>query len=253
MDGFWTPLGSPALVDWCEPNYVVTFYVAEFWNTLTSLFIAALGFWGALASRRLGLEARFHRAYLGLAVVGLGSAAFHGTLLRIPQALDELPMVYLGLLCCWALLYRDRVAAEGRNAGIAMLVYAVAFTGAYAWSTSAFHLFLASYAFTVAYVSLRSMHLTWVKPAPRLMSRLLLGAALGYLGTLSCCWVPEHVLLSCDHPAQALPLHGIWHIGAGLGTYWWILWAIADRRRATGSEPTLERSLLPIWGDRQSG
>lgn len=30
---FWGPID--ALVDWCEPNYAVTRYVAEFWNTLS--------------------------------------------------------------------------------------------------------------------------------------------------------------------------------------------------------------------------
>ena len=35
--GFWGP--RTASVDWCEPNYVVSHYVAEWWNTLTSVSI----------------------------------------------------------------------------------------------------------------------------------------------------------------------------------------------------------------------
>ncbi len=33
--GFWGP--RTASVDWCEPNYVHTFWIAEFWNTLSSV------------------------------------------------------------------------------------------------------------------------------------------------------------------------------------------------------------------------
>ncbi len=33
--GFWGP--RTASVDWCEPNYVWSHYVAEWWNTITSV------------------------------------------------------------------------------------------------------------------------------------------------------------------------------------------------------------------------
>ncbi len=46
MDGVWTPLGAPALVDWCEPNYLVTPWLAELWNTVSSLLIVAMGVFG---------------------------------------------------------------------------------------------------------------------------------------------------------------------------------------------------------------
>ena len=35
--GFWIEHGAPSIVDWCEPNYVVSLYVAEWWNTLSSV------------------------------------------------------------------------------------------------------------------------------------------------------------------------------------------------------------------------
>ncbi|KAG0211747.1 Alkaline ceramidase 3 [Mortierella sp. GBA30] len=88
--GYWSP--NTASVDWCENNYVVTYYIAEFWNTISSLFIIALG--------ELGLylcptkEKRFKVAFRTISIVGIGSTLFHGTLRHKMQLLDELPMIY---------------------------------------------------------------------------------------------------------------------------------------------------------------
>lgn len=73
----------------CEANYAVNRYVAEFYNTISSLFILALGVYGIAMHRAIRratgrtmlMESRFWACFASLAVVGLGSAAFHGTLL----------------------------------------------------------------------------------------------------------------------------------------------------------------------------
>jgi dihydroceramidase len=89
---FWgTP---PASVDWCEKNYQVCHFIAEFWNTVTSSFIAIFGFIGLYLTMRERIERRFQFLYLVIIVVGLGSVAFHGTLQLEYQLLDELPMLW---------------------------------------------------------------------------------------------------------------------------------------------------------------
>src|SRR5579871_6918927 len=92
--GFWGPVTSS--VDWCEANYAVTPYVAELWNTLSSLAMVAAGAAGLL-HRKLP-DARYRMAYALLALVGLGSIAFHASLRFELQMLDELPMLYVVLL-----------------------------------------------------------------------------------------------------------------------------------------------------------
>ncbi|KAF8941140.1 Alkaline ceramidase 3 [Dissophora ornata] len=88
--GYWSP--NTASVDWCENNYVVSYYIAEFWNTISSLFIVFLG--------ELGLylcptkERRFKVTFRTISIVGIGSTLFHGTLRHKMQLLDELPMIY---------------------------------------------------------------------------------------------------------------------------------------------------------------
>jgi len=87
--------GTPtASLDWCEKNYVVCNYIAEFWNTMTSLVIALLGLIGCYLTRRENIDMRFTVEYAIITVVGLGSVAFHGTLLIENQLLDELPMLW---------------------------------------------------------------------------------------------------------------------------------------------------------------
>lgn len=239
MQGLWQ--GPPANVDWCEPNYVVTPYVAEWWNTLSSLPMVALGAFGLWRWSRLPGGLRRHAwLFAGLGMVGVGSTAFHGTLLRAAQALDELPMVYLGMVAVWAVALRAAPRESGGGLAAAMGVYAVGFTVAYFTSEASFVVFVASYGALVAYAALRSMWLTWGRAGPPLLGRLLQVSSVGFLGSLAFCWIPEHVLLPCDHPLQVLPLHAIWHLAAGLGTYTWCLWVVGDRARVEGRDVRLD-------------
>jgi hypothetical protein len=98
-------------VDWCERNFEYSRYVAEMWNCLSSLPISAVALYGMVISRRHAYDNRICFAYFTVFIVGLGSAMFHGeaallraalaaisftqigTLTRLGQALDELPMI----------------------------------------------------------------------------------------------------------------------------------------------------------------
>ncbi|KAF1327904.1 Alkaline phytoceramidase, partial [Globisporangium splendens] len=95
--GFWGP--PTATIDWCEPNYQHSFYVAEFWNTLSNLLFVLLGLYGLRQSMKQGFEPRFHVQFIGVIVTGLGSAMFHGTLQSVHQQCDETPMVWAMLVC----------------------------------------------------------------------------------------------------------------------------------------------------------
>jgi hypothetical protein len=51
IDGYWGKRTST--IDWCEENYEVTNYVAEFWNTLSNLVIILLPLYGIYWSLKL--------------------------------------------------------------------------------------------------------------------------------------------------------------------------------------------------------
>lgn len=102
-DGFW---GKPASsVDWCEPNYVHSHYIAETFNTFTSLVIAAsgAGVFVQAYKNQAGMDYLLLAAVLVL--VGLGSFAFHCALQPEFQMLDEVPMLWGAIV--WAYTVTD--------------------------------------------------------------------------------------------------------------------------------------------------
>ena len=153
--GFWSGLGDPSSVDWCEPNYVVTPYVAEWVNTLSSLPMTLMGLYGVWMTlrHRPHVSRRFLACYAGLALVGAGSMAFHATLLRLPQAADELPMVYAILVATWVMLHRRTDPGKGKPSALFFLAYAVGFTAAYFTSAAYFHIFLATFSVLATFVA----------------------------------------------------------------------------------------------------
>ncbi len=98
--GYW---GAPtSSIDWCEQNYRHSFYVAEMFNTVSSLAMVLAGALGMYLHRRLAL--RFLLAFASVLVVGLGSIAFHATLRFEHQVLDEVPMLYAVILMVYILV-----------------------------------------------------------------------------------------------------------------------------------------------------
>ncbi|KAL5033229.1 hypothetical protein BDV3_000239 [Batrachochytrium dendrobatidis] len=88
--------GAPSSsVDWCEMNYEVTTFIAEYFNTISSFAMAVVGMLGVVLHP--WAEMRFHMAFQTTVAVGLGSVAFHCTLGKFSQALDEVPMLYSAL------------------------------------------------------------------------------------------------------------------------------------------------------------
>lgn len=87
-------------VDWCESNYEISIYIAEFWNTLTGVFLIFSGVlfyinneeWIYIESKK---GEQFFRICGLLIVVGIGTILFHSTLYYPFQLMDELPMLVL--------------------------------------------------------------------------------------------------------------------------------------------------------------
>ena len=110
-DGFWNNV--TATIDWCEHNYEVTYYIAEFWNTLSNLVMILLPVYSIYWSYKQK-KSRKYKSYrmsnsvlacsVGIIFVGMGSWMFHMTLLYSMQLFDELPMIYSFSLIFYAQL-----------------------------------------------------------------------------------------------------------------------------------------------------
>ena len=91
-DGHWGPI--TATLDWCEENYIVSNYIAEWCNSMSNasyLVLALIGMWSCY---QVKAEPRLYACFGAIAFIGFGSFAFHSTLTYTMQLSDELPMIY---------------------------------------------------------------------------------------------------------------------------------------------------------------
>jgi len=120
VTGFW---GKPtSTLDWCEQNYEVTTYIAEFWNTISNVLMISFPLYGIywslkqrsryaklfskskdlneaidVASKNKNIfivPSSFIYSLVGMMMIGIGSWLFHMTLQYSAQLLDELPMIW---------------------------------------------------------------------------------------------------------------------------------------------------------------
>ncbi|KAJ2516704.1 hypothetical protein H4217_004416 [Coemansia sp. RSA 1939] len=95
--GFWGDV--TASMDWCEENYEWTPYIAEFFNSWSSIAMVILG--EACARMNPTGNPAFTLLGRSITVVGIGSWLFHATLKYSMQMTDELPMLWSMSIACY--------------------------------------------------------------------------------------------------------------------------------------------------------
>ena len=247
--GFW---GIPtSSIDWCEQNYAVTPYVCELFNTVSSLAMVIAGTLGVL---RRGLVAEVRIAFGLLILVGLGSIAFHGTLLFQLQMLDELPMLYLVTWLVWLLVETGPGRRLGRWFPLALVVYVLAATAGATLARGgtqflAFHLGFGALEFfclgRVTFLALRPENGPVRRRFVSGLAAYAAGLALWFVDLRACDWV------SVSLPAHGIPnpkLHAWWHVLVSIGFFLLLGVVSFDRRRRRGPRPG-----APPRGDGRGG
>lgn len=128
-EGFWS---QTATIDWCEPNYVLSHYIAEFWNSISNLALIIPQLVAFISlSKDNNVELVFRAGFLSLILVGIGSMCFHITLSRPMQMFDETSMILI-VLHGFYLLYIIRSPGVNRRLlATSLTCYGFAFLALY--------------------------------------------------------------------------------------------------------------------------
>jgi dihydroceramidase len=249
--GFWGP--RTATVDWCETNYEHVHYIAELFNSASSLAMVIVGVLG-IALHRGVLERRFTLAFALVSVVGLGSIAFHATMRFEHQMMDELPMLYLASVIAYILIENRPQRRFGAWLPLALAVYAAVATALTAGMRGKlqFYLFHASFV-TLELFALVGTYLIHRRSQDAMGRRIFRFGMSSYLIAIIA-WRSDTVFCSTLNqtlPAMGLPnpqLHAWWHVLVSIGFYTLLLVIAHHRLRTLGKAPQLRfvAGFIPI-------
>jgi len=222
--GYWGDTTST--LDWCESNYEVNWYIAEFWNTITNLSMILPPLWGIKRELQRGLEIRFVIGFIALLSVGVGSTMFHMTLKYSMQLLDEIPMVWSSCVFIYLQHMVDSKKGETSWKMVGMLLaYAVSFTVIYlTWSYPIIHETM--YGILVVYMIYQAVGILRTQYNSSSFKLFIIATLMYGTGFLlwnlenEFCGIVRSVRSGLPSPLAPLTqLHGWWHLLAGYATY----------------------------------
>eukprot|EP00040_Diaphanoeca_grandis_P026947 m.152104 g.152104 ORF g.152104 m.152104 type:complete len:290 (-) comp30791_c0_seq2:351-1220(-) len=247
--GFWGEVTSS--VDWCEPNYAWSSFIAEFWNSLSSFGMVAVGLAGIYLHRQV-LETRFLLAFFFVSVLGLGSVSFHASLKHTTQMFDELPMLYAVMTVLFILLENKEEPVFGRWLAPVLVVHSLLTSCATLFASGSMQFVLFHISFGSAeFFSLYRIYLIYTKyrdsdsaASPDIVQLFRRGMGSYAVGIfvwqfdLLNCWV-----VAVWWPARTgLPnpqFHAWWHMFVSFGFYYLITLSAYDRLITLKGRPTL--------------
>lgn len=248
-DGIWGHQTST--LNWCEEDYNITAYCAEFVNSLTNLTFILLGIRGIRDCLRYKHPGIFVVAFVGYMVVGFGSLAFHTTLKYSMQLADELPMIYATCIIGYATFSYARGRTFSLVVGVSLFSLALFITVVYyVTKDPVFH--QVSYAALTSAIVFRAMYIMEYKLRPALQTRspdkaaaimtnmwklcfsgvalFLVGFSIWNIDNIYCVHLRSWREILLLPWAVVLEGHGWWHLFTGLGAYYFIMWQVWLRR-----------------------
>ena len=249
--GFWGPPTST--IDWCEANYEVTILVAEFWNTISNLMFIIPPLAAAYHFRNK-LDGVYQLSLLYMAFTGLGSCAFHGTLLYSMQLWDELSMVWSGLFILYLIIRIFKGDDESVRYIVPLIVYGIGTCTVYLSSNTPV---IFQIAYGVIHFSIVILAYQLKKSYPmdmRLYWGTVLMSSAGFLLwniDNNMCPSLEQVRASLRSSSASVlvpvtQFHALWHCLAGYGAFCMVLYVIQARLFSLHKVFTL--SLAPLSG-----
>ena len=255
--GYW---GHPtSTLDWCEANYEVSYFIAEFWNTISNLSMIIPPIYGIIQCYQFGLELVFTLNYALLLLTGIGSWMFHMTLLYEMQLLDELPMVWGASYMLYTLYMTDVSPKKQRKSvGTVIILYATILTITYLITKNSFY-YQILYGVLVSaniILGIKRNYMNCGETTGLLFFGGLVLYALGFMfwniDTQFCGIITSsrntkmlnHWFLTYLSPITQL--HGWWHVMAGYAGYIHIILCIQHRLNQMKIKNSIEPSIVGL-------
>lgn len=240
-EGYWGAKTSS--VNFCESDYQHTPYIAETWNTISSLWIVLLPLIGLLYSNPTG-EFRFKVAYTVLIIVGCGSITLHATLHEGGQKADELPMLWMCSTIFYCLADNVRDNRYGNKIGLAVSAFVIAQTLIYVQIQSLYEVFVTGYLTMVGCIVLWTAKKAWLDNTSLALRYLWLFSVTQYIVVGSSVWILD--MYYCEYYQDYYEMiggvtwHVLWHFSAGLASFSTIQQLIFLRLAELGFTPKVE-------------
>ncbi|KAL6569933.1 hypothetical protein OROMI_014447 [Orobanche minor] len=230
---FWGPVTSTH--EWCEPNYVYSSYIAEFFNTISIAPGILLALIGLVNSLRQRFEKRFWVLHVSNMILSIGSMLYHATLQRLQQQGDETPMVWEMLLYIYILYSPDWHYQS--TMPTFLFLYGVVF--AIAHSLVRFHIGFKAHYVLLCLLCIPRMYKYYILTEDRSAKRL----AKLYIATLlvgSLCWLLDRLFCKDISLWYFNPQgHAIWHICMGFNSYFANAFLMYCRAQQRGWDPKI--------------
>jgi len=185
-------------VNWCEPKYIITPYIAEFWNTITGIPYILLAIYG------LSRMQKHPAIWFEIAGIGIGTILFHGGRTLIGQLIDEISIVLFLMTITSSLLNLKNTLLLHVAAAIAMFLYPP-------YNCHALFIVGLSAAIPLLLIAIMDSHTR---------------EQIFHLFVLTVCgislWLIEKYSCDCSQTSICTYFHAIWHI-IMLIVCWWLV------------------------------
>lgn len=220
--GFW---GSPtALHQFCEPKYATTPYVAEFYNSLSSFVYVIFAIY-MFSRPEIRKDPMLVLSVAAVAVIGLGSVVFHGTMLFEYELCDEVPMLIFISIALYNKAGAHPLLMTRRRCILFVALVTLLCAGIiYLYAKmQIYELFVGG--FTLMVILDVAFALTW--HSKQRVTTWAMYMSIGCISLGKVFWEVE--VRMCSRDSRVWPLHVVWHFLSCGCTYYGLLADMASR------------------------